>query len=182
MRKLTCPPGTETLGLLLSAFADNIQGDETRPVMEKHGMVNLAPMEWYPAQTLLDALNELGENPNTLFNFIAIGMGIGETVPMPPGVENPSLEQVLHLWDSLYQGLHRGGDAGKISIEKVNDTYFKTYQNGLYPDDMSYGVLYAYGKRFLPLGTHYSVFYEPDSPSRDQGGEQTIISIQWSAF
>lgn len=181
MRHLTCPPGTETLGLLLSTFVDNVQGGETRPVMEKHGMVNLAPMEWYPVQKLLDALNELSQSPNTIFNFVAIGMGIGETVPMPPGVENPTLEQVLMLWDSLYQGLHREGDAGRITIEKISDTYFKTHQDGLYPDDMSYGVLYAYGKRFLPPGTHFTVFYELDCPPRDQGGDKTIISIQWEA-
>lgn len=181
MRKLTCPPGTETLGLMLNSWYDNLQGDEVRPIMEKHGMVNLEPHTWYPVQMLLDATNEIAENFNMTPNFVAIGMKIGEGVPLPPGMENPTLEEVLMIWDNLYQGLHRGGDVGGIKIEKVSDTYFKTIQSGIYPDDMSYGVLYAYGQRFLPRGTSFDVFYDPDVTPRDQGGtgEATYINIEW---
>ncbi|MBN1201913.1 MAG: hypothetical protein JXJ20_08675 [Anaerolineae bacterium] len=182
MRKLTCPPGTETIGQLLNSWYENLQGDETRPIMEKHGMVNLNPTTWYPVRMLLDATNEIAENCNVTPNFVAIGMKIGEAVPLPPDMENPTLEEVLMIWDDLYQGLHRGGDVGCIKIEKVSDTYFKTIQSGIYPDDMSYGVLYAYGRRFLPPGTSFSVFYDPDVTPRDQGGEgeATYINIKWS--
>lgn len=181
MRKLTCPPGTETLGLLLNSWYDNLQGDEVRPIMEKHGMVNLEPHTWYPVQMLLDATNEIAERFNMTPNFVAIGMKIGQEVPIPPGMENPTLEEVLMIWDDLYQGLHRGGDVGGIKIVKVSDTYFKTIQSGIYPDDMSYGVLYAYGQRFLPRGTSFDVFYDPDVTPRDQGGtgEATYINIEW---
>lgn len=183
MRRLTCSPQTETLGLLLGAFADNLQGDEVRPIMEKHGIVNLEPYAWYPVQMLLDALNELAEQVNMMSNYVAIGMKIGETVPVPPGMENPTLEQILIAWDGMYQGLHRGADVGCITIEKASDTYFKTHQSGLYPDDMSYGVLYAYGRRFLPPGTRFSVFYDPDVTPLDEGGdgEATVINIRWDA-
>lgn len=183
MRTLTSPPGTETLGLLLSSWYDNLQGDEVRPIMEKHGLMNLEPLSWYPVQMLLDATNELVERTNMTSNFVAIGMKIGESVPMPPGMENPTLEQVLMIWDDLYQGLHRGGDVGSIKIEKVSDTYFKTIQSVLYPDDMSYGVLFAYGRRFLPPGTRFRVFYDPDVTPRDYGGngEATYINISWEA-
>jgi hypothetical protein len=160
MRKLTCPPGTETIGQLLNSWYENLQSDETRPIMEKHGMVNLDPFTWYPVQMLLDATNEIAES-NMTPNFVAIGMKIGEGVPLPPDMVNPTLEDVLMIWNDLYQGLHRGGDVGYIKIEKVSDTYFKTIQAGIYPDDMSYGVLFAYGRRFLPPGTEFTVFYDP---------------------
>lgn len=181
--KFTCPPGAETVGLLLNSWADNLQGDETRPTMEKYGVVNLDPMSWYPVQMLLDAMNELAENFNMMQNYVAIGMKIGETVPIPPEIENPTLEDVLMIWDDLYQGLHRGADCGCIKIEKVSDTYFKTIQSVVYPDDMSYGVLYAYGQRFLPPGTDFTVFYDPDVTPRHKGGtgDTTYINIQWKA-
>jgi len=151
--------------------------------MEKHGIVGLDPFSWYPVQMLLDATNELTRHANMTSNFVAIGMKIGEHVPLPPEMVNPTLEEVLMIWDDLYQGLHRGGDVGHIRIEKVSNTYFKTIQSGLYPDDMSYGVLYAYGRRFLPPGTEYEVFYDPDVIPRDQGGtgEATYINIKWTA-
>jgi len=182
MRKLTCPPGTETIGQLLNSWYENLQSDETRPIMEKYGMVNLDPFTWYPVQMLLDATNEIAEQ-NMTPNFVAIGMKIGEGVPLPPSMVNPTLEDVLMIWNDLYQGLHRGGDVGYIRTDKVSDTCFKTVQAGIYPDDMSYGVLYAYGRRFLPPGTPFTVFYDPDVTPRDAGGtgEATVINIKWDA-
>lgn len=183
MRKLTCPPGIETLGVVLNSWYENLQDNETRPIMEKYGLVNLDPFTWYPVKMLLDATNEIAGRSNVTLNFVAIGLKIGEGVPLPAGMENPTLEQVLMIWNDLYQGLHRGGDVGSIKIEKVSDTYFKTIQSGIYPDDMSYGVLYAYGRRFLPPGTRFQVFYDPDVTPRDQGGEgaATLINIRWQA-
>ncbi|MBZ0308022.1 MAG: hypothetical protein K8I82_18285 [Anaerolineae bacterium] len=181
MRKFTCPPELETVGLLLSSWYDNLQGAEVRPIMQKHGLMDLEPLTWYPVKMLLDAMNELVERSNMTSNFVAIGMKIGETVPLPPEMQNPTLEDVVMIWDNLYQGLHRGADAGCIKVEKVSETYFKTIHSVVYPDDMSYGVLYAYGRRFLPPGTAFRVFYDPDVKPRDRGGdgEATYINIAW---
>jgi hypothetical protein len=181
MRTLKCHPDAETIGQVLRSFTDNLQGEETRPLMEKHGMADLDPMGWYPVQKLLDGLNDIAENPNVTFNMVAIGMKIGEMVPLPPEMENPTLADVLYIWDDLYQGLHRGADVGRITVEKVNDKHYITRHSNPYPDDMSYGILYAYGRRFLPPGTGFTVFYDPDIKSRDQGGdaEAVTIHIQW---
>ncbi|MBZ0290374.1 MAG: hypothetical protein K8I30_22300 [Anaerolineae bacterium] len=181
MRNLTCPPELEVLGVNLVAFSNNIQGAETTPIMQKYGIIDINPEAWYPARNLLDALNELAVKTNVAANLTAIGMRIGEMVPMPPGLENATLEQAIGVWDAAYQYLHRGADAGCIQVEKVSDTYFKTIHSVIYPDDMSYGILYSYGRRFLPPRTHFSVFYDPDVKARDYGGDgpASIISIKW---
>lgn len=181
MRKLTCPPEVETLGQNLSAFSDNLQGSQVQAIMKKYQIVDLDPMGWYPAHKLMSALNEIAETQDKRSNYVAIGMKIGEIVPMPPQMENPTLPEVLAVWDDLYQFLHRNGDAGNIRCEKVNDKHYKTLHSVIYPDDMSYGILYAYGRRFLPPGTYYKVFYDPDLPARDYGGtdEYSIIHIEW---
>lgn len=181
MRKLSCPTGTETIGQMLHSWYENPHSDENRPIMEKYGMVKLDPFTWYPVQTLLDATNEIAERCNTTPSFVAIGMKIGTGIPLPADMENPTLEDVLMRWNDLYQELHRGGDVGYIKIEKISDTYFRTIQAGIYPDDMSFGLLYAYGRRFLPKGTLSRVFYDPVVIPRDQGGagEFTLINIQW---
>ncbi len=181
MRKYTAPQGAETIGLLLMAFYDNLEGENTLPIMEKHGVVNLDPQKWYPTQMLLDALNDLSQSPGFMFNMTAIGKKTGETVPVPPEMEHPTLAQVLQIWDSLYQMLHRNADCGCIRVEKVSDKHYKTIHTVVYPDAMSYGVLYAYGQRFLPPGTHFKVYYDPAVPARDYGGQgnATIIHIEW---
>lgn len=181
MRKLSCPPEAETLGTLLHAFTDNLQSADTRPIIEKHGVADVDPFGWYPVMSLLSALNEIAENPNVVFNMVAIGMKIGEGVPLPPEMENPTLPDVLMIWDDLYQGLHRNADLGQITCEKINDTHYKTTHSNPYPDDMSYGILYAYGRRFLPPGSNFTVYYDTDFPARDYGGttDATIIHIKW---
>lgn len=182
MRTLSCPPNAEVNGLLLNAYVDNMMGDETAPVFKQHGLMNLDPNKWYPLSAMLNALNDLTVLPGVSLNMTAIGMKIGQDVPMPPELgPNPSLEKVLMGWDATYQFLHRGADVGKIWIEKVSATHFKTFHSVVYPDDLSYGVLYAYGRRFLPPRIPYTVHYDPDLPARDHGGrgDYTIIHIEW---
>jgi hypothetical protein len=132
-------------------------------------------------KNLLDALNDLAAKGNVSANMTAIGMGIGQTVPIPPELPHPTLEQVLNIWNDLYQGLHRNADVGSIRIEKISDKHFKTIHSVIYPDDMSYGVLYAYGRRFLPPGTYFKAYYDAEVPARDYGGtgDVTIIHIEW---
>ena len=182
MRKLTCPPEAEVIGLMLNAYVDNMMGAETAPTFKKYGVVDLDPHGHYPLSRMLNALNELALMPSVSLNMVAIGMKIGEGVPMPPELgEHPTIEDVLMAWDATYQFLHRGADVGKIWIEKVNDRFFKTYHSVPYPDDMSYGVLYGYAKRFLPHGTRFTVRYDEALPARDYGGtgDYTIIDILW---
>jgi hypothetical protein len=83
------------------------------------------------------------------------------------------------MWDGLYQYLHRGGDAGKIVVEKITDTHYNTRHTVLYPDDMSYGVLYGYGRRFLPRGTQFKVYYDTSIQRLDDEGKFTDIHIEW---
>ncbi|GIK64777.1 MAG: hypothetical protein BroJett018_25710 [Chloroflexota bacterium] len=182
MRKLTCSPDAEVIGLLLNSYVDNMMGEETAPVFKQNGLVGLDPHGWHPLIAMMNALNELAALPSVSLNLTAIGMRIGETVPMPPELgEHPTLEQVLGVWDGAYQFLHRGADVGKIWIEKVGNTHFKTFHSVVYPDDMSYGVLYGYGRRFLPRGTHFTVHYDEKIPARDYGGtaDYTLIHIEW---
>lgn len=181
MRKLTCPSGTEVLGQNLRAFLDNLQSDKTRPIMEQYGIANPQPDQWYSLADLLNVLNLIMEHPDVTFNMVAIGMKIGEIVPMPPDMPDPTLEQVLSMWNGIYQYIHRQGDVGAISFEKVNDKHFKTIHTDVYPDDFSYGIVYGYGRRFLPFGTRFTVYYDEAIPPRDhdEHSRVTIIHIAW---
>jgi hypothetical protein len=180
MRKLTCSPTIELIGMYMSAYISNLQSIETVPVMEKYGLADVKPHEWYPTHKWLDALNELAQHPNISQNTLAIGMEIGKLVPIPPGMENPTLEQMLVGLDDAYQAAHRNGDIGKLACEKVSDKHHKIICTDLYPDDLTYGIVYTFARRFLPPRTAFKVYYDEKITPRDQGGNgPTVIHVSW---
>lgn len=181
MRQLSCSPDVRLLGYYVSAFADNLQGDETRPIMEKFGLVDLQPTQLYPCHQWMDALNEMAENPNFTSNFIAIGMQIGQIIPVPPDNPNPDFVTMLNLWDHAYQVAHPTGGAGKIEVKEISEKHYTTTHTDLYPDDFMYGILYAQAKRFLPPKTPFKVYYDTEVTPRDAGGVgPTVIHVDWS--
>jgi hypothetical protein len=177
VRTYTSPPGAEILGQNIRAWAENLQGSDTAPIMKKYGLVDVNPNGWYPLESLMNAMNDLVKNPKTVSSLVAIGMEIGRIVPLPPEL---TLGQVLMGWNDVYQSLHRKGDVGAIHTEKINDKHYRITFTDVYPDDFSYGIMYGYARRLLPLGTYFKVFYDPDVKPRDLGGQgKTIIHLEW---
>jgi hypothetical protein len=180
MRHLICPPETECIGATVKAFFDNLRGFDTEPIMEEYGLLDIDPNEWFPTRRYMDALNELVQRPGFTSNLVAIGIAIGIISPLPPDLKNPTLEEVLIRWDDMYQMLHRNADVGGITCEKIGEKHYATSHTVIYPDDMSYGILYGFGRRFLPPGTQFKVYYDPETLPRDRGGKDaTVIHIEW---
>lgn len=129
---------------------------------------------------MMDALNEIAQRSDVMFNMVAIGIGIGEIIPLAVEIADPTLEQTLMDWNNSYQSIHQNGDAGAIHVEKVSDTHFKVTFTDLYPDDFNYGIMYGHGRRFLPPGTTFTVVYDSEIVPRDKGGQgATVIHIYW---
>lgn len=180
MRLLSCALGLETLGQNIHAFSDNLQAAETYPIMQRYGIDQVAPNDWYPTHKLLSALNELMVYPNVSANFIAIGMEIARIVPLPPSLVDPTPGAVMMIWDDLYQAVHRGGDAGRIQCEQVRERHYRAILTDLYPDDFNHGIVYGFAQRFLHPGIGFRVYYEADIPTRDRhGASTTIIHLNW---
>lgn len=180
MRGFDCPPNSEMSGYYALALIENIQAPEVRPIMEKHGLVDPVPDQWYPMSIWFGAFNEMLQLPNVMENMVAIGMKIGQLIQVPPSIQNPTYEKILMAWDSIYQAAHRKGDVGHILCEKVGDNHWKAILTDPYPDDLTYGIFYTITRRFLPPGTQFKLYYDPDIPSRDRGGkDKTVIHVEW---
>jgi hypothetical protein len=179
MRVLTCDPKVELLGTNLHAWLDNLEADVTEPILKKHDLTSFQPGTWYSCQKWLDVLNDLAQGANFNSACVAVGLSVGQTIPLPPELSNATLPEILNLWDSMYQSLHRGGDVGHIVSEQISDTHYVSRHTDLYPDDFSYGIAYGFTKRFLPRGTQFKVYYDESVQRRDQGGKVTNIHIDW---
>lgn len=174
-------PETKVLGKVMMAFINCMNADDIKPILVEKGLSEIDPQGWYPQQLWLDVLNALGDKDGTavMYDFVSIGMKVGELAPYPPGYEDASYIEAVSLHDKLYQNSHQGGYPGKYEVEQLGERHVQVTTHLPYPDDMIYGSLYAEAQRFLPEGSHPIVQYDPDHVRRDQGGEKTVFQITW---
>jgi hypothetical protein len=179
MRILTCDPQTEIIGQTVLSFVDNVQADEIQPYLVKYGLEHIQPELWYPAKKQLDMMNDMAREVNLSSNLVAIGMAIVEKMLLPPEMETAPLANILLGWDGLYHMQHRGGEIGYVKTERISDTHYTTTHRHIYPDDMTYGLAYGMARRWLPSTTRFTVKYDENIPNRDNGGDVTVIHVEW---
>ncbi len=173
-------PDHEAPGKVWIDLANAIGSEEIMPYFEKHGMTNIDPNAWYPMQKIVDIYNDMaGKKTGVMFDFVSIGMKEAEQAIVPPHFESLPLLTNLQAIEAVFKLNNRGTDPGEVRCETVTDTHVKMILRVVTPDDLWYGIFYGYVRRFAPKGTHFTVYYDPDVPHRDNGGEKTIIHIKW---
>ena len=174
-------PNTEVLGQPMLGFIYCLRQEEIRPLLEKHGLTDIEPNGWYPLQKWLDVLGDLTEERSgqAMFDFVAVGMKIADMAEFPPEFDTMPLEQVLSGFSASYQRDHRGGDAGEIIVEPVKEGHVKVVVRTPYPDDTWYGFVWGLFRRYSSPGTGFRVKYDEGLPRRDEGGEVTVIHVEW---
>lgn len=84
---------------------------------------------------------------NATQNFVAIGMKVFDTMPLPPEID--SLGAFLTAMPSMLQMLSRNA----VGVEThVGESSAIVINKSPYPDDLVYGELWGVAKRFTPNG------------------------------
>ncbi|MBZ0308307.1 MAG: hypothetical protein K8I82_19740 [Anaerolineae bacterium] len=180
MPRLSPNPETEIIGQVLAAYVDDLRSESRGTVLDVYQVSEINPQAWYPAMPWLDYLYSLASQTGFSTMMVAVGLKVAETARMPPEMRGISLGEILMMWNTHYHANHRYGEIGEIFTEKVNEKYYRTIHNHLYPDDMNYGIAYGFARVFSPAGTRVSVWYEnPDHRLDKGGGDETIISVRW---
>ena len=181
MRVLTCPPQTEVRGDVLLSLVDNLQAEHLKLYLEKHRLNRIEPGKWYELCAFQNLLNELNQLGYSSLNFVAIGISVAEDALMPDDLHDSSFKEIVENWDLHFRHNHRNGDIGQKVVEKLSHNYYKiTLKGGIYPDDLEYGVLYGFARKYLPHGSIFKVWYDEQLPRLDRGmGKYTVMYIQW---
>lgn len=179
MPTYTCEPGLELNGHTFLSFFTNIQRGIIQPHLDRYGLSDVDPEGWYPLQTALDILTSIANDQGSMMNLVAIGVAAAEVSPLPPEVLQLSLEKFLFLYEKIYPTRHRNGNPGWVHVEKVAPGHVKMICNVPYPDDIFYGLFYGFASRFLAPGVQRVIEYDENLPTKEQGGETTVIHVIW---
>ncbi len=180
MRTYACDSGTEVSGATLSSLIENVNHDDIAPFLDQYGLDHIRADKWYPGEIFIDFLNEMVHHPNVMYNLVAIGISIAEVAIMPAGLDNVPFAEFVSSWDEHYQANFRNGYVGRKTTVQVDHKHYKVIlDQTILPDDLEYGVLYGFAKRFLPPGTPFSIWYDEDEARMDDGAERTVLHVLW---
>ncbi|MGJ3237088.1 MAG: hypothetical protein ACFE0Q_00125 [Anaerolineae bacterium] len=173
-------PDTEVIGQAVIDFEQAVGSEQFMHILKKHGLSNVQPDTWYPAQQWVNVLNDINELGN-IFNFVSIGMTQVKNLHLPAEFEQLSLMEKVHMADDIYNMNYRGSDIGSVHAETVSETHAKLIIRVFEPDDLWYGAAYGFMRQFAPEGTKFRVYYDEDSLQQgiDRHGEKTIIHMTW---
>lgn len=172
-------PATEINGRSVTALVTNINHAAIATLLQEHGFAQIDPDAWYPLQRVLDVLRAVSEGSNASNNLIAIGVATGKLAAesLPPQMRHSTLDEFLIEYGKFYQLRHRNGDAGYVNTNVVDSSHIILQTRMPYPDDIGYGIFYAYARHFCPPNKYFSIHYDSSTPRRDEGGMETIYHI-----
>lgn len=178
-RRLSFAPNVEIAGGSVLALITSINHPQLESILAKHGLTDVQADQWYPLQLTLDIIGEVAEGVNASENLVSIGMAAAELgiQRLPPEKLALSVEAILRAYgEEIYPSRHRGGDVGKIEVERVDETHLIIRARVPYPDEQIYGIMYGYARHFRPRGKHVFLSFD-ESARHDFGAPETIIYV-----
>jgi hypothetical protein len=170
--------GVEVNGeTVLSIVDGSVMKEKALKLLEKHGIINPAPKQWYSQQAWLNAFREIADTigPRTLH---AIGRKIPENAVFPPTIN--SVQEALAAIDAAFHMNHRNGEIGHYTFEAAGEQAVRMTCNNPYPCDFDRGIIEAMAMRFLPEDSILvTVEHDLDSGCRKLGDEACIYRVTW---
>jgi hypothetical protein len=176
-------PRMEIIGGMIvsvwAAFPDSFQ-KLLKGVLQKHGVADINPQEWYLLQPTLDALKEIeGKYGHSIMS--QVGEQAASRAPFPPGVE--SFKDCIAGLNVAIKNMHRGGSPGGYAVEEEPGEGYIRYRvtaSTPFPCSLTRGYLEALARRFAPSdATDIITTHDETLPCRRNGADTCtyVISI-----
>jgi hypothetical protein len=149
-------PDVEIFGEAILALVDHMNRGELMPILQRHGLGDVQPDQWYPVMSWIEALYSLEDQDSGSMNLVTAAIRVAETTALESG--DCTIQEVfIHANDNYYQN-HRGGYVGEISVEasKAKEIIICAYSP--YPDDYLYGTFYGRARRYAPPTANLRIY------------------------
>ncbi|MFW5691185.1 MAG: hypothetical protein ACOCXZ_01680 [Chloroflexota bacterium] len=168
-------PQALVAGQAVIAFADNLVSDAIAPLLPKHGLDNIDPEKWYPHQSWLDVLEDLGGRPDASSVFVAFGRKVVETAVMPPEIQ--TADDMLDALHAIHHAnLQNVPEEEGYYVEKLGPKHYYVHHNTPNPEDAIYGFLWGLMSRFCTDDEQFVVRLLPNEAS--QHG-RSVYEVKW---
>jgi hypothetical protein len=167
-------PNSESLGASIFSLVENMRAEDIQPILKKHGLESITADQWYPLQSILDALKDIVESKqNVLEDMSAIGIRTGETYPFPPEIN--SIEAALLAINAGVRATTRGiPEQYGIIIENIGEKHLLIKNNIPFPLETLHGYLWGLASRFKAPDEIFRLEILPEEP-----GKPTVISLKY---
>jgi hypothetical protein len=169
----------EVRGALIIGYKSALNYEEFASFFEAHGLKEVDPAAWYPAQQVLDVFNDMLDAAHGFLDFVSIGIAAASYLSFPPNVDRHSSESVLTAMSVIPDTLVRSRQPGYVTTERIDAQHYSIKVRSTMPDDMQYGILYAFAKGFVPNVSSIVLSYPPNGKRRDYGDEYTAFDLKW---
>lgn len=153
-------------GAGVAAYSQNIESSTIAPLLEKYGLHDIDPTQWYPYQDWLNVLKELEVNLGgaASYTFVAIGRKAVETALMPADLK--TIPQFLNMLNAIHQmNFQNLPPEEGYQVRQVGEKHYIIYHNTPSPDDLVYGFLWGVAARFKAPDENFTLnLIENDRP------------------
>jgi hypothetical protein len=181
MRYKVFDPESKVIGQAMLGFKAAADQEAILPLLEKYGLTDIQPDQWYPMQKWLDVLSDISEQMDeysSMLSFVNVGEKVAANVSMPDQLINEMgfIEFMYQFGSSAYFRYHQG-NVGTNQMEKMSDTHLKFILATPYPPDFWYGIFYGSAKRYINHKT-FVVQYEELAMRHFHEGQIVIIHLR----
>lgn len=178
-------PNLEILGGMIvsiwAAFPESFQ-KSLREVLEKHGVADVSPQDWYLLQPTLDALKEI-EGKFGHHILAQVGAQAAVRAPLPPEIK--TFDQCMSALNVTIKKMHRNGSPGGYDVQEEKGEGFVRYRVAAstpFPCSLTRGYLEALAQRFGPTDAKdILVTHDENLPCRRNGADTcTYVVTVWA--
>jgi hypothetical protein len=155
--------------------------DPIQSYLEKHGVATDDIPQEDSLSTWLSLFGDLiSQKGSALLDLVSVGQLAVEAdtalVRLLEGTLSAEQSGVANYSKPLARS---NGNGTNWAVDAIEDGHIQITTATPYPDDLLFGVFYGMARRFLPPTTPFTVRFDDAVPTRDRGGEVTIIHILW---
>jgi hypothetical protein len=155
--------------------------DPIRSYLEEHGVATEDLPHDESLSTWLSLFGDLiSRKGSALLDLVSVGQLVVEAdaalIRLLEGTLAAEKSGVANYSKPLARS---NGNGTNWAVDAVEAEHIQITTATPYPDDLLFGVFYGMAGRFLPPTTRFTVQFDDTVPTRDRGGEVTIIHILW---